>query len=194
MESSLRPDLIELFGQFEGEGFGCTLDEYIGLATLVRGMAPCRLLVFGLGRDTGAWIDTNWRGRTVFVENDPEWIETTRDTIPGVVVAHVSYDIRFESWRDDGFQLGEKLLVELPAEIEPRFWDVVFVDAPHGGRFGRQQSVFTGSRAVRPDGLLALHDCNRDREQAVCRHVLRPLGFELLAEAGRLRIYKAPGS
>ncbi|MCB1099551.1 MAG: hypothetical protein KDN22_28530 [Verrucomicrobiae bacterium] len=47
--------------------------EYGTLGTLVRALAPCEMLVFGVGRDTRAWCDANAGGRTVFL-----WAEKPR--------------------------------------------------------------------------------------------------------------------
>ena len=103
-----------------------------------------------------------------------------------------NYDYRFEAWQADNFELTSGLKVNELRAVGETSWDIVFVDAPFGPKFGRQQSSFMATQFVRPGGLVALHDCERAREQAVCRYIFDRLGYEVLLDVERLRIYKAP--
>ena len=40
------------------------------------------VLVWGLGGDSGLWMNANRRGRTVFLENLVPWIDTVQHRIP----------------------------------------------------------------------------------------------------------------
>lgn len=184
-----------VFAEIGGQPNSCTHEEYHAFARRVRAMAPCRLLVFGVGRDSAAWIEVNAGGTTLFLENNPEWIGNVGARIGGAAhIRAVTYQQPYEEWEAGGLRAD---CIALPELDDPPFdasWDAVFVDAPWGPTFGRHQSTHAATRAVAPGGLVALHDCEREREQTVCRLVLEARGFRLEEEAGRLRIYHAPES
>ena len=95
----------------------------------------------------------------------------------------------------DPSEEGSADRVMSPAMDNPPFdrsWDCAFVDAPWGPTFGRHQSTHAATLAVKPGGLIAIHDCEREREQTVCRVLLEGRGYNLLEEVERLRIYQAP--
>ena len=69
---------------------------------------------------------------------------------------------------------------------------IFMLNAPWGPTFGRHQSTHAATLAVKPGGLIAIHDCEREREQTVCRVLLEGRGYNLLEEVERLRIYQAP--
>jgi len=89
-------DLRTLVERNPGQG---SFEEYRHLRGTIRGRAPCRLLIFGVGKDSRYWLDANADGTTVFVEHEPEWIRTTRERLPGVDVVQVTYDTRRTQWK-----------------------------------------------------------------------------------------------
>jgi glucuronoxylan 4-O-methyltransferase len=169
----------------------CTVAEYTQIRDAIRERAPCRVLVFGVGRDTPIWIEANGGGRTVFLENLPKWIEHTRRTVPGAEVVRVAFETRRFQWR---WLLSrpEKLMLDLPAEILEAAWDVVFVDSPKGKSWkspGRMQSIYTAAVLARPaGGDVLVHDCNRRVERAYCDAHLADA--ELVAAVDGLRHYR----
>ena len=188
---SLVP-LDELFADIGGQPNSCTHEEYYAFAKRVRETPRGRLLVFGVGRDSIAWQGVNRGGTTLFLENNPEWISKIAAVVGEERIREISYPQTFEDWNDLGLGLDQVQLPENVTDLLDASWNHVFVDAPWGPTFGRHQSTLAATKAVRPGGLLALHDCEREREQTICRILLEGQGFELLEEVERLRIYRAP--
>lgn len=195
MSQSLQPTrtLEVIFAEIGGQPNSCTHAEYHAFAQKIHTMAPCQLLVFGLGRDSVAWCEVNHNGDTLFLENNPEWIERIAPEIGEQRVQQIGYEYRFEQWEADDLRPEAVPLPEstnaLPTAAS---YDAIFVDAPWGPTFGRHQSTHLATTVVRPGGLIALHDCERPREQLVCQRLLEGRGFALLKEVERLRIYRAP--
>lgn len=184
--------LEETFAEIGGQPNSCSLEEYYGWARHIQSVPSCRLLVFGVGRDSVAWRQVNQGNPTLFLENNEEWIERVATQIGSAHIRSVDYGQNFEEWEETGFS---EHAVILPAMADPPFdgsWDCAFVDAPWGPTFGRHQSAHAATCAVKPGGLIALHDCEREHEQIVCRILLQGRGFELVEEIERLRIYRAP--
>ncbi|NNC89645.1 MAG: hypothetical protein HKN82_14415 [Akkermansiaceae bacterium] len=186
-----RP-LEEIFAPIGGHKNGCTLAEYLHFAREVRARAPARLLVFGVGEDSAAWIEANAGGTTLFLEDNPEWIGKIAATTGGRAIRQVRYALPFDDWAAADYALEALALPDPAADLADRSWDLAFVDGPWGPTTGRHQSTFAATRAVRAGGLVALHDCERDREQLICRHILEAQGFETVSEVERLRLYRAP--
>ncbi len=184
--------LEAIFASIGGQPNSCSLREYCVLARPIREIAPCRLLVFGVGRDSAAWLEVNHGGHTLFLENNEEWIEKVGAEIGSESIRRLHYQQLYEDWEALRFAPDTVPLPDLQEPPFDRSWDVIFVDAPWGPTFGRHQSTHAATRAVRPGGLVALHDCEREREQIVCRVILEGRGFKLESEVARLRLYRAP--
>ena len=184
--------LEELFAEIGGQPNSCSLEEYCAWARHLQAVPSCRLLVFGVGRDSVAWQEVNRGNTTLFLENNGDWIKRVTPQIGGEHIRALAYAQSYEEWAADNFSAKA---VVLPTMETPPFdgtWDCAFVDAPWGPTFGRHQSTHAATRALRPGGLVAIHDCDREREQTVCRILLEGRGFTLLEEVERLRIYRAP--
>lgn len=182
----------EIFAEIGGQPNSCSLEEYCAWARHLRALSSCRLLIFGVGRDSVAWQEINQGNTTLFLENNEDWIERVRTQAGDAHIRSLVYAQPYEEWAAEKFS-GEAVV--LPTMESPPFdgtWDCAFVDAPWGPTFGRHQSTHAATRAVRPGGLVALHDCEREREQTVCRVLLEERDFTLLEEVERLRIYQAP--
>jgi hypothetical protein len=182
--------LEEIFAPIAGQRNGCSLAEYLSFAALVRDMAPCRLLVFGVGRDSPAWVETNNGGTTLFLENNRDWHDRTASVIGPELIQSITYQQPFSNFAAQSFSHEAVLLpVTRPCPFD-RSWHAAFVDAPLAASFGRHQSVHAAAKALATNAILALHDCNRQHEQLLCRHILCPRGFELISESERLRVYR----
>src|SRR5580698_9796876 len=109
---------------------------------------PMNFLVFGMGSDSPFWSSLNRRGRTVFIEDQPEWFDKIK-------LQHPSLD----------------------AYLRETAWDVVLVDGPAGyenGTPGRMKSIYEASRLVKPHGRIFLHDQEREVEREYAdRYLLR---------------------
>lgn len=182
-------DLRELVRINPNQG---SFEEYKHVRDLIRSLAPCSVLVFGVGKDSRFWIEANAGGTTVFLEHDPRWIALTREQIPEVVVHQVSYPTRRTQWNELLHHHDRLLMASLPGEIRASAWDVVFVDSPQGSapeEPGRMQSIYTASVLAgrARDGHVLVHDCDREVEQVYTDAYLRP--ERLLAQVHTLRHY-----
>jgi uncharacterized protein (TIGR01627 family) len=171
-----------------------TFEEYRYLREVIRAKAPCRLLVFGVGKDSALWIAANEGGTTEFVEHEREWIAATRDAVPGVVVHEVHYETRRKHWKKALDRPEALLMTDLPKPVLDGPWDILYVDSPQGGndrRPGRMKSIYTAARIAErcpADVDVLLHDCDREVERV---YGDRFLGAERLVEqVGRTRHYR----
>jgi len=168
-------------------------EELALVATCVRKRRPCRFLVFGVGNDSGLWKLVNRGGRTVFLEDDDEWLGRARASVAGIEAYRVQYGHLRQEWREL-LDAPDRLQIKLPGEVAWGSWDVVLVDGPKGYEDvhpGRMESIYAASRLVAPGGRVFVHDCEREVESAYCD---RYLGAEcLIAEVDKLREYERPG-
>lgn len=178
-----------------------TLEEYALVHAVVRSRAPCNLLVFGVGRDSGHWRTVNGDGRTVFLEDDPKWIAEARandrGAAPGTApdVHRVRYWTRVGLWpliRRTPRALESRVFEpHLPDTVAGARWDVIFVDGPRGTRWhrpGRMQSIWMAGRLARASGAdVCVHDCHRTVERACCDRFLGDA--RLVEQVGTMRHY-----
>lgn len=171
-----------------------TVEEYTLVYRVLAARVPCRLLVFGVGRDTPLWLDVNRGGTTVFLEDVKRWADFAREASPGSTVYHVDYGLtRRFLWPLMRRLAPERLMMrDLPAEVLETSWDVILVDAPRGTRWsapGRMKSVYTASVLGAKSGAdVFVHDCHRAVERESADQFLRPERF--VAQAGSMRHYR----
>lgn len=182
-------DLRDLVRDNPGQG---TFEEYKHLRDLTRAIAPCNLLVFGVGRDSAIWLDANQGGRTEFIEHEPEWIEGTRTCLPSIVIHQVRYRTRRFMWCLLPPWRRYLALPDLPPSVTTAPWDIIFVDSPQGHTYrtpGRMQSIFTASKLAERSGdvHVLVHDCHRTVER-VYSDVYLGAG-RLVAQVQTLRHY-----
>lgn len=145
-----------------------------------------------MGRDSGLWLDANEGGRTVFVEHMAEWIDLTREAVPGIEIIQVSYDTRRPQWRRIMERQDLLFMGDLPDDVLATNWDLIFVDSPQGGSRanpGRMQSIYTASVLARrsTEVEVLVHDCHREVESG---YADRYLGKErMMEQAGSMRQY-----
>lgn len=169
-------DLHELVRTNPGQG---SFEEYRYLREIIRRRSPCNLLVFGVGRDTGIWLEANRGGRTEFIEHEPRWIAETRQRHPAAVIHQVTYETRRPQWKRLLRRQDLLFMEDLPNSVLATKWDVVFVDSPQGGsrkRPGRMKSIYTAAVLARrgTDVDLLVHDCDRPVERAYSDRFLGP--------------------
>lgn len=172
-------------------GIQLAASELRAIALVLKRKAPCRLLVFGLGNDSGWWLRLNAGGTTAFLEDNAAWIRDAAKRHPGATIHLVSYGTRRSEWRTllDGPR--EALDLAVPQSVAAAQWDVILVDAPAGWSDdtpGRMKSIHLASRIVAVDGDVFVHDCDREVERAFCDRLLVPRN--LVGEIGRLRHYR----
>ncbi|KAL9454394.1 hypothetical protein AB3S75_009894 [Citrus x aurantiifolia] len=162
------------------------------------GLAPCNLLVFGLGHDSLMWASLNPRGTTIFLEEDSKLVHTILARAPALRVHTVTYrthlyeaDHLMSSYRYEKYCLPphvhlkgntrcKLVLNELPDDVYNREWDVIFIDGPRGYYAeapGRMATIFTAAvmaRARKSGGVthVFLHDVDRKVEKAYAEEFL----------------------
>jgi uncharacterized protein (TIGR01627 family) len=167
-------------------------NELFFIARTIR--PPLNFLVFGMGNDSPFWSSLNRRGRTVFIEDQPDWFNRIRQRNPSLEAYLVDYGTSLEQ----GMELidhPERLAMDLPADIRKTAWDVILVDGPAGyeaGTPGRMKSLYEASRMIKQPGSIFVHDQERDVEREYGDRYLR--GKVVAEVTGRavLRHYKYP--
>jgi len=152
---------------------------------------PCNFLVFGLGHDSLMWASFNPGGNTLFLEEDPKWVQTVLKDAPGLRAHTVRYRTQLReanklisSYRKEpmcspskAFLRGNKAcklaLENLPDEVYDTEWDLIMIDAPKGyfaEAPGRMAAVFSAAvmaRNRKGSGVthVFLHDVDRRVEK-----------------------------
>jgi hypothetical protein len=145
-------------------------------AGAIRLRAPgCRLLVFGLGNDTGLWLNLNADGTTLFLETEAEWAAAARAKYPAVDVCIMP---AFGTTVATSFALtGAQLAAfEMPAALRGTRWDVILVDAPKGHQPqdpGRAVAIFWAAALAAPAADIFVDDYDRPLERAFADVLIR---------------------
>lgn len=179
--------------------------------------APCNFLVFGLGHDSQMWHSFNPRGTTLFLEEDPKWVQTVLKTAPFLNARNVIYRTKLseaekllQTYRrepdctlDKMFLRGNDkcrlALNELPEEVYNKEWDLIMIDAPRGyfpqapGRMAAIYSAAVMARNRKGKGETThvfLHDVDRRVEKAYAEEFL--CRKYLVKAQGRLWHFQIP--
>ena len=139
--------------------------QYLNVAYVIGLLSPCNLLIFGLGEDSTLWTEINKAGKTVFIEDDKEWIKKFDGQ--NLDICPTTYDTLASQWREIGFDV-KKLKMDLPEEIVGAEWDLIFVDGPLGHNPprpykgpGRMQSIYTAHCLLKENGVCIIDDIGR---------------------------------
>jgi len=120
-------------------------------------------IIFGTGYDSELWREANKQGRTIFLEDNDNWINHEKD------VYKITYRTKL-SQADDILSKYRKtknddlLELHLPEFIKNMQWDIIVVDAPAGNKLhfpGRMQSIFTAKQLANKHTNVFVHDCDR---------------------------------
>jgi len=172
--------------------------EYRLIAETIIDKTPCNILVFGVGRDSRLWIDINRQGLTVFLEDNPIWLDRISLELPEINAYLVTYNTLRKQWKGLlNRNIEAELLLELPKEILETKWDIIFVDAPEGWsdeKPGRMKSIFTAAKLAYISGNcdVFVHDCDRKVEANYCEKFLH--SENLMSTLDRLRYYYIPST
>ena len=167
------------------------------VSSVVRKVRPCRLLIFGVGRDSSFWYALNRGGTTVFLEDDEGWLQEVHRLYPRLDIRKVTYGMKLKEWKEV-IESRERLVMSLPGDLSEGSWDAILVDAPRGHNEntpGRMQSIFMASELVGPHGHVFVHDCQRMVEGLCCDSFLNDMHLvaELPDPGGTFRHYCKEG-
>ncbi|KAF2283074.1 hypothetical protein GH714_043818 [Hevea brasiliensis] len=156
---------------------------------VLKALAPCNFLVFGLGHDSLMWTSLNPRGTTY------SWKKIQNKLL-------ASYKREKECMPPDvrlkGNTRCKLALSMLPDEILDKEWDVIMIDAPRGyfaeapGRMGAIFSAAVMARARTRPGVthVYLHDVDRKVEKVYAKEFL--CKKYLVKGVGRLWHFEIP--
>ncbi|XP_068666235.1 arabinogalactan O-methyltransferase 1 [Aristolochia californica] len=160
--------------------------------------APCNFLVFGLGHDSLMWASFNAGGTTLFLEEDPKWVQSVLKTATMLNARTVQYrtqlseaDKLLKSYKQEPACLPPRLRLQgndacrlalnnLPGEVYEREWDLIMIDAPRGyfnEAPGRMAAIFSAAVMARnrqKKGIthVFLHDVDRKVERVFAEEFL----------------------
>ncbi|KAK9061663.1 hypothetical protein SSX86_018846 [Deinandra increscens subsp. villosa] len=193
-----------------------TLPEIKLAADLLQTLAPCNLLVFGIGHESLMWASLNPRGTTLFLEDDLSSVHKTLNHAPSLRVHHVTYDTRLSDadYLLSSYKTSPKCLPpqvylkgntrcklalgNLPEEVYKREWDAVIIDGPkgyYGEAPGRMAAIFSAAVMARGrekagETHVFVHDVNRKVEKEYAEEFL--CRNYLVAAENRLWHFKIP--
>ncbi|XP_048430606.1 probable methyltransferase At1g27930 [Pyrus x bretschneideri] len=185
---------------------------------VLKSRAPCNFLVFGLGFDSLMWASLNPRGTTLFLEEDPKWVQSVLKDAPQLRAQTVRYrthlkeaDQLLSSYRSKrscspseavlrGNTECRLALDNLPDEVYDKEWDLIMIDAPRGyfpeapGRMGAIFSAAVMARRRQGSGVthVFLHDVDRKVEKAFANEFL--CRKFLVKAVGRLWHFEIPSA
>lgn len=148
-------------------------DEYQFIKNFIQRIYPSNILIFGVGYDSKLWIETNKNGKTIFLENDQNWIDKIKKENLNMDVRLIEYSCNINDYAkiiDD----ENKLKINLPSDIISEKWDLIIIDSPLGGTDncpGRMQSIYMAS--ILNCSHYLLHDCNRNVEKLYGKKYLK---------------------
>ncbi|OIV97478.1 hypothetical protein TanjilG_11002 [Lupinus angustifolius] len=177
---------------------------------------PSNFLVFGLGHDSLMWASFNPRGTTLFLEEDPKWVQTVLKDAPNLRAHAVRYrtqlrdaDALLSSYRSEPACSPSRAylrdngacklaLDNLPEEVYETEWDLIMIDAPKGyfaeapGRMAAVYSAAVMARGRKGSGVthVFLHDVNRKVEKVYAEEFL--CRKNLVKSVGRLWHFEIP--
>lgn len=155
-------------------------NEYLYILENILNLAPCQLLVFGLGKDSVVWNEANRGGLTVFLEDDADWFQSIKAANLGLNAFLIRYKTKLKNWGEDLIKTSYQpsyLDLELPYEVNCITPDLILVDAPAGymsEKPGRIQSIYQASKfAVKGNKCdVLVHDCDRPADSVLSQYFL----------------------
>ena len=144
--------------------------EYWHLSKEIESLSPANILVFGLGFDSILWNNLNKNGKTIFIEDNKDWIRKFKHK--NLSIKKVSYKTEIKKFREYGFK-NEILLLKLNKEITQTKWDIIIIDGPLGHQPprdwagpGRMSSLYTAKQLSKYAKCIIVDDFSREIEKA----------------------------
>ncbi|XP_022775663.1 probable methyltransferase At1g27930 [Durio zibethinus] len=185
---------------------------------VLKKRSPCNFLVFGLGYDSLMWASLNPSGSTVFLEEDPQWVQTVLKDAPSLHAHAVKYRTQLKEAVDllshvrsepncfpskaylRGNEKCKLALTGFPDEFYDTEWDLIMIDAPRGyfaEAPGRMAAIFSASvmaRNRKGSGVthVFLHDVDRRVEKVFAEEFL--CRKHLVKSVGRLWHFEIPSA
>lgn len=185
---------------------------------VLKKRSPCNFLVFGLGYDSLMWTSLNPNGNTIFLEEDPKWVQTVLKDAPSLHAHPVKYKTQLKEADDllkhyrsepscfpsNAYLRGNEkcrlALTEFPDEFYDTEWDLIMIDAPRGWfpeAPGRMAAIFSAAvmaRNRKGSGVthVFLHDVNRRVEKVFAEEFL--CRKYLVKSVGRLWHFEIPAA
>ncbi|XVE85330.1 hypothetical protein DITRI_Ditri17bG0083100 [Diplodiscus trichospermus] len=185
---------------------------------VLKKRSPCNFLVFGLGYDSLMWTSLNPHGNTIFLEEDPKWVQTVLKDAPSLHAHAVRYrthlqqaDALLSHYRSEpscfpseaylrGNEKCKLALTGFPDEFYDTEWDMIMIDAPRGyfaEAPGRMAAIFSAAvmaRNRKGSGVthVFLHDVNRRVEKVFAEEFL--CRKYLVKSIGRLWHFEIPSA
>ena len=180
-------DYVKYIKSMKKMGHGLmSVCQYMNISKELAEAVPCNLLVFGLGQDSYLWDGINENGRTIFLEDDDEWIGQVNNG--ALNVYKVEYSTRVEDYQEIGFD-ETRLTLDLPEEVIETEWDFVIVDGPLGHQPprpyrgpGRMSSIFIAYKLLRRGGVAIVDDMGRPIEREFAYHFFGEKQLKTLIE------------
>lgn len=167
--------------------------QYLRISKKLTDLSPCNLLVFGLGEDSYLWKKINNMGKTIFLEDSREWIDTINDGT--LNVEHVVYQTLVENHKEVGFN-SEKLEISITNNVSDIKYDFIIVDAPLGHQPprpfkgpGRMSSIYMAYKLLKKGGIVVIDDMNRPVENEYANYYFGKENLIDLIES-KVGIYK----
>ncbi|XP_028786883.1 probable methyltransferase At1g27930 [Neltuma alba] len=176
---------------------------------VLKSMArPSNILVFGLGHDSLMWDSFNSGGTTLFLEEDPKWVQMVLKDAPGLRAHTLQYHTPLRqagpllsSYRSEpacspslpylrGNHRCKLALSNLPDEVYDQDWDLIIIDTP-----GRMAAIFSAAvmaRTRRASGAthIVLHDVDREAVKVYAYEFL--CSYNLVNAVGKLWHFQIP--
>ena len=155
----------------------------------------CKFLVFGLGNDTGMWMEINRDGRTAFIEDQKGWFDKITTIYPESEAYLINYPYNITQWKEL-LDKPRKLKLHMPEEITKTKWDIILVDGPAGWQMieefaGRMSSIYMAKKLIKKGGIIFIHDCEREVEETYANKYLKEDKFvQSVYGLNLLKMYK----
>ncbi|KAE8661498.1 Glucuronoxylan 4-O-methyltransferase 3 [Hibiscus syriacus] len=185
---------------------------------VLKKRSPCNFLVFGLGYDSLMWTSLNPKGHTIFLEEDPKWVQSVLKDAPSLHAHPVKYltqlkeaDALLSHYRSEkncfpskaylhGNNKCKLALTGFPDEFYDTEWDLIMIDAPRGyfpAAPGRMAAIFSAAvmaRNRKGTGVthVFLHDVDRKVEKTFAEEFL--CRKYLVKAVGRLWHFEIPSA
>mmetsp|Transcript_66910 Transcript_66910/g.207673 ORF Transcript_66910/g.207673 Transcript_66910/m.207673 type:complete len:237 (+) Transcript_66910:75-785(+) len=155
------------------------------LGEICKLLGNASFLVFGTGFDSDFWLQVNKNGRTVFLENNKQWVPEN-----ATAVKNRTFLVKYTSNMQDALRQINNVsmlldfFMKLPKSVKSVKWDVILVDGPVGSLHmkdtdgkpkkmpGRGQSIYAAHLLAGENATIFVDDCQREVEAAYVKRWL----------------------